>query len=92
MHILQSPDGSWTNWSIARAMVNDKKKLVGLCIQPQHIWQIRETWKEGKDAPWHSLWACHRRPSSQLVCLFQTECQNVIMLVRDEQYACPSDQ
>jgi UbiD family decarboxylase len=53
MHILQSPDGSWTNWSIARAMVNDKRKLVGLCIPPQHNWQIREMWrKEGKDVPW----------------------------------------
>ncbi|RJE25975.1 cytoplasm protein [Aspergillus sclerotialis] len=53
MHILQSPDGSWTNWSISRAMVNDKRKLVGLCIPPQHNWQIREMWKkEGKDVPW----------------------------------------
>ncbi|PYH94465.1 UbiD-domain-containing protein [Aspergillus ellipticus CBS 707.79] len=42
MHILQSPDGSWTNWSIARSMVHDRTKLVGLCIPPQHIWQTRE--------------------------------------------------
>ncbi|KAE8371645.1 UbiD decarboxylyase family [Aspergillus bertholletiae] len=53
MHILQSPDGSWTNWSIARAMVSDKRKLVGLCIPPQHNWQIQEMWrKQGKDVPW----------------------------------------
>lgn len=53
MHILQSPDGSWTNWSIARAMLKDKKELVGLCIPPQHNWQIREMWrKQGKDVPW----------------------------------------
>lgn len=29
MHVVQSPDGKWTNWSIARAMVDDKNHLVG---------------------------------------------------------------
>lgn len=53
MHIVQSPDGKWTNWSIARAMVHDKRHLVGLVIEPQHIWQIHQMWKkEGKDVPW----------------------------------------
>lgn len=53
MHIVQSPDGKWTNWSIARAMVYDKQHLAGLVIEPQHIWQIHEMWKkEGKDMPW----------------------------------------
>lgn len=37
MHIVQSPDGKWTNWSIARAMIHDEKHLVGLVIPPQHI-------------------------------------------------------
>jgi UbiD family decarboxylase len=53
MHIVQSPDGSWTNWSIARAMVSDEKHLTGLVIEPQHLWQIHQMWKkEGKDVPW----------------------------------------
>ncbi|PYH88521.1 putative 3-octaprenyl-4-hydroxybenzoate carboxy-lyase [Aspergillus ellipticus CBS 707.79] len=53
MHVVQSPDGAWTNWSIARAMVRDKKHLTGLVIEPQHIWQIHQMWKkEGKDVPW----------------------------------------
>ncbi|KAJ5622775.1 hypothetical protein N7490_011380 [Penicillium lividum] len=53
MHIVQSPDGSWTNWSIARAMVSDDKHLAGLVIEPQHIWQIHQMWKkEGRDVPW----------------------------------------
>ncbi|KZL79659.1 3-octaprenyl-4-hydroxybenzoate carboxy-lyase-like protein [Colletotrichum incanum] len=53
MHIVQSPDGKWTNWSIARAMVHDRNHLAGLIIEPQHIWQIRQMWKkEGKDMPW----------------------------------------
>ncbi|KAE8448154.1 Ferulic acid decarboxylase 1 [Mollisiaceae sp. DMI_Dod_QoI] len=53
MHIVQSPDGKWTNWSIARAMVHDRNHLTGLVIEPQHIWQIHRMWKkEGKDVPW----------------------------------------
>jgi UbiD family decarboxylase len=53
MHIIQSPDGKWTNWSIARAMVYDKRHLVGIVMQPQNIWQIQQMWKkEGRDAPW----------------------------------------
>ncbi|OQE36022.1 hypothetical protein PENCOP_c012G00979 [Penicillium coprophilum] len=53
MHIVQSPDGSWTNWSIARAMVSDERHLAGLVIEPQHLWQIHQMWKkEGRDVPW----------------------------------------
>lgn len=26
MHVVQTPDKSWTNWSIARAMVHDKNR------------------------------------------------------------------
>ncbi|KAL8277938.1 hypothetical protein RQP46_009570 [Phenoliferia psychrophenolica] len=53
MHVVSSPDGKWTNWSIARAMVFDKTHLVGLVIEPQHIWQIHQMWKAvGKDCPW----------------------------------------
>lgn len=53
MHVVQSPDGRWTNWSIARAMVHDKNHLAGLVIEPQHIWKIHQMWKkEGKDMPW----------------------------------------
>lgn len=53
MHVVQSIDGSWTNWAIARAMVHDKRRLCGLVIAPQHIWQIHQQWKEqGKDVPW----------------------------------------
>ncbi|KAJ9244953.1 hypothetical protein DTO169E5_1334 [Paecilomyces variotii] len=53
MHVVQTPDGKWTNWSIARAMVHDKRHLTGLVIEPQHIWQIHQQWKkEGRDVPW----------------------------------------
>ncbi|KAJ5972708.1 uncharacterized protein N7479_002626 [Penicillium vulpinum] len=53
MQIIQSPDGSWTNWSITRAMISDDRHLTGLIIEPQHNWQIHQMWKkEGRDAPW----------------------------------------
>ncbi|EFX01410.1 carboxy-lyase-like protein [Grosmannia clavigera kw1407] len=53
MHIVQTPDGKWTNWSIARAMVHDRNHLVGLVIPPQHIWKVQQEWKKiGKDMPW----------------------------------------
>lgn len=42
MHIVQSPDSRWTNWSVARGMVHDKQHLTGLVILPQHIAQIWE--------------------------------------------------
>lgn len=53
MHIVKSPDGSWVNWSIARAMVDDRNHLTGLVIEPQHIWQMHQKWKAiGNDMPW----------------------------------------
>jgi UbiD family decarboxylase len=53
MHVLKSPDGTWVNWSIARAMVSDKTHLAVNIVQPQHVWQIHELWKaEGKEMPW----------------------------------------
>ncbi|EAU29344.1 hypothetical protein ATEG_10347 [Aspergillus terreus NIH2624] len=53
MHVVRSPDGKWTNWSIARAMVLDKTHLTGPAVKPQHIWQIQQMWKkEGRDVPW----------------------------------------
>lgn len=53
MHVIQTPDKKWTNWSIARAMVHDKNSLAELVIEPQHIWQIHQMWKkEGRDIPW----------------------------------------
>ncbi|PNP39876.1 hypothetical protein TGAMA5MH_08141 [Trichoderma gamsii] len=54
MHVIQSPDGSWTNWSIARAMVNGKRTLAGLVINPQHIRRIQDQWRAigQEEVPW----------------------------------------
>ncbi|KIL85233.1 hypothetical protein FAVG1_11663 [Fusarium avenaceum] len=54
VHVLQTPDKSWTNWSIFRGMVHDKRRLVCLVIPGQHNSMIRDAWlKQGKDEiPW----------------------------------------
>ncbi|KAJ5214783.1 hypothetical protein N7449_001952 [Penicillium cf. viridicatum] len=54
VHVLKTPDGSWTNWSIFRGMVHDKRRLVCLVVPGQHSSMLREQWvKEGKDeVPW----------------------------------------
>jgi phenacrylate decarboxylase len=54
MHILQPPDKSWTNWSISRAMVHDKRRLSGLVLPPQHIGRIYSAWEKSgaKEIPW----------------------------------------
>ncbi|KAL4881913.1 UbiD decarboxylyase family [Aspergillus karnatakaensis] len=53
MHIVQTPDGSWTNWSITRAMTHDKRHLVGPIIPKQDIGVIYQMWKDkGEDMPW----------------------------------------
>ncbi|OTB12418.1 hypothetical protein K445DRAFT_25707 [Daldinia sp. EC12] len=52
MQCFQSPDGSWTNWAIARAMVHDRNHLVGAVLPAQHIGKILAMWRElGKDMP-----------------------------------------
>lgn len=54
IHILQSPDGSWTNWSIFRGMVHDQNHIVCLVNPGQHNHMIKEKWqKQGsEEIPW----------------------------------------
>ncbi|KAF1360980.1 UbiD family decarboxylase [Lizonia empirigonia] len=44
VHILQTPDGRWSNWSIFRGMVHDSKHLVCLVGNGQHVSIIRDEW------------------------------------------------
>ncbi|EMT69367.1 Ferulic acid decarboxylase 1 [Fusarium odoratissimum] len=46
INIIPHPTEPWTNWSIARAMVYDKTRMVGLIMKPQHIARIFEEWKK----------------------------------------------
>ncbi|PNP80144.1 hypothetical protein FNYG_06512 [Fusarium nygamai] len=54
VHVLQMPDGSWTNWSIFRGMVYDKNRIVCLVGGGQHNSMIRDAWlAAGKtEVPW----------------------------------------
>jgi UbiD family decarboxylase len=44
--VVRSPDGKWTNWSIARAMVIDGKRMTGVIAQYQHNGMIFKMWRE----------------------------------------------
>jgi 4-hydroxy-3-polyprenylbenzoate decarboxylase len=50
--VVRTPDGSWTNWSIARIMVVDGKRMTGLIAPEQHIGMVRQAWADlGKPMP-----------------------------------------
>ncbi|MGW2187714.1 UbiD family decarboxylase [Streptomyces sp. NPDC001667] len=42
--IARTPDGRWTNWSIARIMMVDGKHMTGLVVPPQHIALVWQEW------------------------------------------------
>lgn len=42
--VARTPDGSFTNWSIARIMMIDGKHMTGLVTHPQHIAQVWQKW------------------------------------------------
>lgn len=53
LNCIQTPDGTWTNWSINRAMVCGKNAMTGLLVTSQHVNQIYQMYKrKGQDAPW----------------------------------------
>lgn len=50
--IVRTPDGRWTNWSIARAMLLDKTRMTGIIAPNQHLGMIRAEWTAlGKPMP-----------------------------------------
>jgi 4-hydroxy-3-polyprenylbenzoate decarboxylase len=52
MNIAKTPDGSWTNYSINRMMIVDRKRLACLIPAPQHLGVIRAQWSRlGKPMP-----------------------------------------
>jgi 4-hydroxy-3-polyprenylbenzoate decarboxylase len=52
MNIAKTPDGSWTNYSINRMMIVDRRRLSCLIPPPQHLGIIRSQWmKLGKPMP-----------------------------------------
>jgi UbiD family decarboxylase len=55
-HVLQSPDKSWTSWSISRAMqhAQEPRSLTAPVLRGQHIEEVHRMWIEAgaEDTPW----------------------------------------
>ncbi|MCC3314930.1 UbiD family decarboxylase [Nocardia africana] len=52
-HVVRSPDGRWTSWSVARTMLHGRNTLVGPAMPQQHIGMIHRMWQErGLRTPW----------------------------------------
>jgi len=50
--IVDTPDKSWTNWSINRIMLLDNKRMTGLVPPQQHLGIIHQIWKDrGEPTP-----------------------------------------
>lgn len=50
--IAQTPDGSWTNWSITRAMLDGPQSIAGVIIPTQDLGNIYRQWQElGQEMP-----------------------------------------
>lgn len=65
--VVQSPDGAWTNWSIARIMINGKRSMTGIVAPTKHLGMIHKMWKDlGKDTPF--ALALGVEPSIPFVC------------------------
>ena len=57
--IARTPDGRWTNWSIARVMVVDKRRMAGIVAPNQHLGIVaKEWWQQGKDMPFALALGC----------------------------------
>ena len=65
--VARTPDGSWTNWSIARMMLVDGKRLSGIVAFEQHVGMVAKMWAEsGKPMPF--ALALGVEPSIPFVC------------------------
>ncbi|MFI8997308.1 UbiD family decarboxylase [Streptomyces sp. NPDC053542] len=52
-HVVRSPDGRWTSWSVSRTMLHGRTTLVGPAMPQQHIGMIHAMWREkGLPTPW----------------------------------------
>jgi len=50
--VVDTPDKSWTNWSINRIMLLDNKRMTGLVPSQQHLGIIHQMWKDrGEPTP-----------------------------------------
>lgn len=65
--VARTPDGSWTNWSIARMMLLDGRRMTGLVAPEQHIGMVARRWADiGKPMPF--ALALGVEPSIPFIC------------------------
>lgn len=65
--VARTPDGSWTNWSIARMMLVDGKRLSGIVALEQHVGMVAKMWADlGKPMPF--ALALGVEPSIPFIC------------------------
>ncbi|GME80597.1 unnamed protein product [Ambrosiozyma monospora] len=43
---LETPDRSWSNWSLSRVMVSGKNQLTGMVSKPQQMGKVAYQWKD----------------------------------------------
>ncbi|KUL38848.1 4'-phosphopantetheinyl transferase [Streptomyces sp. NRRL F-4489] len=52
-HVVRTPDGRWTSWSVSRSMLHGPRTLVGPAMPQQHLGMIHQMWRErGEATPW----------------------------------------
>ncbi|MFF0459211.1 UbiD family decarboxylase [Streptomyces mexicanus] len=52
-HVVRTPDGRWTSWSVSRTMLHGRTTLVGPAMPQQHLGMIHGMWRErGERTPW----------------------------------------
>ncbi|MFM2486436.1 UbiD family decarboxylase [Celerinatantimonas yamalensis] len=57
--VARTPDGKWTNWSIARIQKIDAQHMTGLILLPQHIAMVWEQWRAiGQPMPYALVQGC----------------------------------
>lgn len=57
--IVRTPDGSWTNWSVARVMALDSTRLTGTVFPSQHLGMIHRMWQDrGEPMPFAIAQGC----------------------------------
>lgn len=57
--VARTPDGNWTNWSIARVMIVDRTRMAGIVAPNQHIGMVAKQWCDrGEDMPFALALGC----------------------------------
>jgi 4-hydroxy-3-polyprenylbenzoate decarboxylase len=65
--VARTPDGAWTNWSIARMMLVDGKRLSGIVAPEQHVGMVAKMWAD-RGEPMPFALALGVEPSIPFIC------------------------